>query len=146
MLAPMAPVDPESPPVMLRQTTSLSSSGIADRRDLASVDVSSSVTITNEVRAACKRLWGRGPEYAQVLFAGEGTVVILFSGILTEAERTLLAVDHERVVSSARAALHEALEPEIRAILEMNTGRETRAFISGVDLNCDIASFVVTLT
>ena len=104
-----------------------------------------SVTITNEMRAACKRLWGRGPEYAQVLFAGDDTVVMLLTGILTEAERSLLAVDRDRVVRSARAGLHEALEPEIRTILETNTGRETQAFIAGVDLNCDIASFVVTL-
>lgn len=111
-----------------------------------SVDAPSpSLTTTNEVRAACKRLWGRGPEYAQVLFADENTVVVLLTGILTEAERTLLAVDHDRVVSSARAALHEAFEPEVRAILTTNTGRETRAFMSGIDLRCDSASFVVTL-
>lgn len=103
------------------------------------------ISITNEMRAACKRLWGRGPEYAQVLFAGENTVVVLLTGILTEAERTLIAVDRDRVVSSARAALHEALEPEFRSILEKHSGRETRAFIPGVDLSCDIASFVVTL-
>lgn len=101
--------------------------------------------MTNEMRAACKRLWGRGPEHAQVLFADESTVLVLLTGILTEAERTLLAADRETVVTSARAALHEALEPEIRAILETNTGRDTRAFISGVDLESDVASFVVTL-
>lgn len=112
-----------------------------------SVDAPSpSVTMTNEMRAACKRLWGRGPEYAQVLFAGENTVVVVLNGILTDAERSLLAIDRDPVVSSARAALHQALEPEIRAILETNTGRETQAFISGVDLSCDVASFVVTLT
>lgn len=105
-----------------------------------------SLTMTNEMRAACKRLCGRGPKYARVLFAGDSTVVVLLSGILTEAERTLLAADRDRVVTSARAALHEALEPQIRAILETNTGRETQAFISGVDLSCDIASFVVTLS
>jgi uncharacterized protein YbcI len=110
-----------------------------------SVDIPS-VTMTNEMRAACKRLWGRGPQYAQVLFADESTVVVLLTGILTEAERTLLAADRDTVVSSARAALHEALEPEIRAILEANTGRHAQAVISGVDLSCDIASFVVTLS
>jgi uncharacterized protein YbcI len=107
---------------------------------------SPSVTMTNEMRAACKRLWGRGPTYAQVLFAGENAILVLLTGILTEAERTLLAVDRDRVVMSARAALHQALEPEIRAILEANTGRETRAVTSGVDLGQDVASFVVTLS
>ncbi len=112
-----------------------------------SVDAPSpSLTISNEMRAACKRLCGRGPEYAQVLFADENTIVVLLTGILTQAEQSLLAVDHDRVVTSARTALHQALEPEIRAILENNTGRETHAFISGVDLNSDTASFVVTLS
>lgn len=110
-----------------------------------SVDVRS-LTMTNEMRAACKRVWGRGPEHVQVLCADENTVVVLLTGILTEAERTLLTVDRDTVVSSVRAALHDALEPEIRDILETNTGRDTHAFISGVDLGNDIASFVITLS
>ena len=105
-----------------------------------------SLTMTNEMRAACKRLWGRGPEHAKVLFADEFTVVVLLTGILTEAERTLLAADRDTVVTSARAALHAPLEPEIRAILQANTGRDTRAFMSGVDLDSDTASFVITLS
>jgi uncharacterized protein YbcI len=104
------------------------------------------LAITNQMRAACKRVWGRGPEYARVLFADEDTIVVLLTGILTGAERSLLAIDRDRVVSSARAFLHDVLEPEIRAIMEANTGRQTQAFISGVDLTCDIASFVVTLS
>jgi len=112
-----------------------------------SVDAPSpSVTMANEMRAACKRAWGRGPTYAQVLYAGEDTIVVLLTGVLTHAERTLLAIARDRVVRSARAALHQALEPEIRTILETNTGRETRAFIPGVDLNADVVSFVVTLS
>lgn len=102
-------------------------------------------TLTNELGAACKRLWGRGPEHAQVLFAGEDTVVVLLNGTLTDAERSLLAVHHDRVVTAARAALHAALEPEIRVILERNLGREIEAFIPGIDVERDVVSIVVTL-
>jgi uncharacterized protein YbcI len=101
--------------------------------------------MTNEMRAAVKRLWGRGPEYARVLRADKDTVVVLLSGVLTDAERTLLAARRDSTVVSARAALHEALEPEIRALVETHIGRETNAFISGIDVDRDIASVVVTL-
>lgn len=109
-----------------------------------SVDVLTA-TVSNEVRAACKRHWGRGPQWAGVLHAGDDTVVVLLSGILTHAERSLLAVDHDRLVRSTRTALHQVLEPEIREIVEQYTGRQTEAVMSGVDLDCDAASIVVTL-
>lgn len=101
--------------------------------------------VANAVRAACKRLWGRGPRNVQVLFAGEDTVVVMLSGILTSAERTLLAAAREVTVISQRAGLHEALEPEIRVLVEASFGRETDAFISGIDVDRDVASLVVTM-
>jgi uncharacterized protein YbcI len=109
-----------------------------------SVDTQTTV-MTNEMRAAIKRLWGRGPEYVRVLLAGEDTVVVLLAGILTGAERTLLAADRQSTVISQRGVLHAALEPEIREILEAHMGRETDAFIPGIDADRDVASLVVTL-
>jgi uncharacterized protein YbcI len=104
-----------------------------------------STEVANAVRAACKRLWGRGPRSVQVLFAGEDTVVVMLSGIFTSAERTLLAAAREVTVIAQRAGLHEALEPEIRVLLEATFGRETDAFISGIDVDRDVASLVVTM-
>lgn len=101
--------------------------------------------VANGVRAACKRLWGRGPRDVQVLLADRDTVVVLLNGTLTNAERTLLGGERDSTVMSQRAALHEALEPEIRALMEVNLGRETHAFMSGVDLQRDVTSFVVTM-
>jgi uncharacterized protein YbcI len=102
-------------------------------------------TMSNEVRAVCKRHWGRGPEWASVLHADDDTIVVLLTGILTHAERSLLAVDQNRLVRSTRVALHEVLEPEVRAILERHTGRETDAVMSGIDVERDVASIVITL-
>jgi uncharacterized protein YbcI len=101
--------------------------------------------MSNAMRAAVKRLWGRGPQFVRVWFAGENTVVVLLGGILTESEKTLLAIEREHAVISQRAALHTALEPEVRLILETNIGRDTDAFMSGIDVDRDIASLVVTL-
>jgi uncharacterized protein YbcI len=109
-----------------------------------SVEVGTQV-MTNAVGAACKRLWGRGPQYVRLLFAGDDTVVLLLTGILTDAERTLLAVDRDSAVMSARAALHRALEPEVRVILETHLGRDTHAFVAGIDVDHDLASLVITL-
>lgn len=100
--------------------------------------------MTNEVRAAIKRLWGRGPEFVRVLIA-EDTVVVLLTGVLTGAERTLLAADQHGTVISQRSVLHAALEPEIRALVEIHLGREAEAFVPGIDTDRDVASLVITL-
>ena len=104
-----------------------------------------SLVMANEMRAALKRLCGRGPEHTQVMFAREDTIVVLFDGVLTNAERTLLTVDCHGAVVSARAALHQALEPDIRAILERNIGRDVHAFLAAIDVDRDVGSFVITL-
>jgi uncharacterized protein YbcI len=109
-----------------------------------SIDVGTQL-MTNAVGAACKRLWGRGPRYVRLWFAGDDTVVLLLTGILTDAERSLLAVDRDSTVMSTRAALHRALEPEVRVILETTLGRETHAFVAGIDVDHDLASLVITL-
>lgn len=110
-----------------------------------SVDAPSPTTVmTNEVRAAIKRLWGRGPEYVRVLIA-EDTVVVLLTGVLTGAERTLLTAERHGTVISQRGVLHTALEPEIRAIVETYIGRETHAFVPGIDPDRDVSSLVITL-
>jgi uncharacterized protein YbcI len=109
-----------------------------------SIDVGTQL-MTNAVGAACKRLWGRGPRYVRLWFAGDDTVVLLLTGILTDAERSLLAVDRVSTVMSTRAALHRALEPEVRVILETTLGRETHAFVAGIDVDHDLASLVITL-
>ncbi len=101
--------------------------------------------ISNATRAAIKRLWGRGPTFVRVLLPNDDTVVVLLTGILTDAERSLLAVERRSAVMSQRAALHDALEPHVRAILETNLGRDTDAFMSGIDLDRDMASLIVTL-
>jgi uncharacterized protein YbcI len=101
--------------------------------------------MSNELRAACKRLWGRGPEWTEVICAGEDTIVVLLKGVLTDAERSLLSVDRDALVSSARAALLEVIEPEVRSIVQRQFGRETHAFVSGIDVERDVASIVVTL-
>jgi uncharacterized protein YbcI len=111
-----------------------------------SVDTQTQTTVmSNEMRAVIKRLWGRGPEHVRVLLPDEDTVVVLLTGVLTGAERTLLAADRAGTVISQRDVLHAALEPEIRAILETYMARETDAFIPGIDTDRDVASLVVTL-
>ena len=75
----------------------------------------------------------------------DAPVVKLLNGILTDAERTLLTVDRDGAVMSARAVLHQALEPEVRVILETNLGRESNAFVAGVDMARDLVALVITL-
>lgn len=104
-----------------------------------------SLTIRNKLRAAHKRLFGRGPTDIRVWFVQPDTIVMLLTGTLTASERSLLDIDRPASVTAARNALYEALEPELRVILEQELHRKTKAFTAGIDLERDVVSLVVTL-
>ena len=104
-----------------------------------------SPTIRNKVRAVHKRLFGRGPKDVRLWFLQPDTIVMLLAGTLSPSERSLVHIGRHASVLAARNALHEALEPELRVILEQELHRKTKAFIAGIDLEHDVVSLVVTL-
>ncbi|HEX4008619.1 MAG TPA: Na-translocating system protein MpsC family protein [Solirubrobacteraceae bacterium] len=103
-------------------------------------------TICNSLRAVYKRLLGRGPKDVRLWFLQPDTIIMLLAGTLTASERSLLDVGQPAIVLAARIALYDALEPELRTILEQELHRKTKAFIPGIDLKRDIVSLVVTLS
>jgi uncharacterized protein YbcI len=92
-----------------------------------------------------KAAFGRGPTHARARFAGGDTLVILLQDTLTTSERRLAALgEHERL-REHRVLLHQALEPEIRGVVEGILGRPTLGLISGIDTRRDLAAEVITL-
>jgi uncharacterized protein YbcI len=103
------------------------------------------LTISNETVKLYKQALGRGPTKVRTLFADPNTVVILLEDALSAGERTLLDVGAEERLREFRQVIHEALEPAMRSLLERTLGRETRAFIAGIDPGEATAAHVITL-
>ena len=82
---------------------------------------------------------GRGPTSASTFHHGN-VLVTLMHGVLTNAERSLAKTDRAPVVKNIRQLLHQTLEADSRAAIERLTGRNVVAFISGNNLDPDIAT------
>jgi uncharacterized protein YbcI len=82
---------------------------------------------------------GRGPTSASTFHHGN-VLVTLMHGVLTNAEKSLAKTDRAPVVKNIRQLLHQTLEEDSRAAVERLTGRNVVAFISGNNLDPDIAT------
>jgi uncharacterized protein YbcI len=82
---------------------------------------------------------GRGPTSASTFHHGN-VLVTLMHGVLTNAEKSLAKTDRAPVVKNIRQLLHQTLEADSRAAVERLTGRNVVAFISGNNLDPDIAT------
>jgi uncharacterized protein YbcI len=92
-----------------------------------------------------KSAFGRGPTHARARFAGTDTLVVLLQDTMTISERQLAVLgEHERL-REHRLVLHEAFEPQIRAVVERILGRPTLGLITGIDTHRDLAAEVITL-
>jgi uncharacterized protein YbcI len=81
---------------------------------------------------------GRGPTRAQAFYRGDVIVVVL-EDTLTKAERSLVHHGRADAVLQLRDALHEIMRTDMVATVEQLTGATVRAFISGNEVDPDIA-------
>lgn len=101
--------------------------------------------ISNATVRVYKAAFGRGPTHARARFAGPDTLVVLLQDTLTVSERSLVALgEHERLRAN-RLVLHQAVENEIRSIVERILQRPALSLISGLDPQRDVAAEVVLL-
>jgi uncharacterized protein YbcI len=101
--------------------------------------------LSNAMVRLYKEALGRGPTKARAYFAGPDMLVVVLEQSMTVAERNLAAMgEHERLRES-RLFTQYALEREFRAIVEQTLGRQTIAFVSGIDTHHDVAAEIFTL-
>jgi uncharacterized protein YbcI len=62
-------------------------------------------------------------------------VACVLEGVLTKPERALIAAGRFDRVRADREALREALAPSLRALVEVETGRSVRAYLTAVDID-----------
>jgi len=100
--------------------------------------------ITSALVGIHGRYLGRGPQSATTFYQGN-VVVSLLSGVLTHAERTLNEANQGEAVNQIRHLFQETMEADFEEAVERLTGRKVVAFISGNNLDPDIAAEVFVL-
>jgi len=100
--------------------------------------------ITSALVGIHSRYLGRGPQSATTFYHGN-VVVSLLSGVLTHAERTLNETNQGEAVNQMRHLFQETMETDFKDAVERLTGRTVAAFVSGNNLDPDVAAEVFIL-
>jgi uncharacterized protein YbcI len=95
--------------------------------------------ISTEMVRLYKDLFGRGPTLARTNFAGPDVVIVTLEETLTPAERTMAELGEHQRLRDVRLFFQYAREQDFRELIERATGRQVRAFISGMDTRADVA-------
>jgi uncharacterized protein YbcI len=103
------------------------------------------VQAANEMVRIYKDQFGRGPQRAYAGFAGPDLLIATLEGSLTPAERNMVEMGELQRVRDIRSFFQHASEREFTEAIERTTGRRVRAFVSGIDVEHDIASEVFYL-
>jgi uncharacterized protein YbcI len=82
---------------------------------------------------------GRGPNTASTFHHGNVLATLMYD-VLTPAEKSLTRHGHVDAVTQIRHLFQETMEDDFRAAVERLTGRKVLAFISGNQLDPDIAA------
>ena len=88
---------------------------------------------------------GRGPSDLKSEWAGRDALLVLVGDGFTTAERTLWHHGRSQTARSYRQAVMEALEPELRGMVEHHTGRTVTALLSCTHHEPDVMATVFLL-
>ncbi len=106
---------------------------------------SESQDISNAMVHLYKEMFGRGPTKARTNYAGPDTIVSTLEETLTLAERNMVKAGELQRLRDVRLCFQYASEDEFRTVIETITGRQVRAFVSGMDVRMDVATEVFYL-
>jgi uncharacterized protein YbcI len=88
---------------------------------------------------------GRGPTQAKSFWAGDDALLVLFGGGYTKAEKTLWDQGRPDTAMSYRHAVLEALEDEMREVVERSVGRPVTAVLAAAHHDPDVMAAVFLL-
>lgn len=101
--------------------------------------------ISNAMAQIYKAQFGRGPTKVKTYFAGADAVVCVLEDTQTPAEKRLVQLGEHQRLRDVRLFFQYATEDDMRAPVELATGRPVRAFISGTDVRVDASVEVFLL-
>jgi uncharacterized protein YbcI len=102
-------------------------------------------TVSNEMVGIYKDQFGRGPTKTRTNWAGPDVLVVTLENTLTAAEQTLLALGHQDRLRDLRGLFQYAEIERFCTPVERLTGRHVRAFLSGIDVDADVATEMFVL-
>jgi uncharacterized protein YbcI len=102
------------------------------------VDGKAREAIANEMIRLYAEYYGRGPTKAKVYSEGTFLAVVL-EETFTPAEKTLIDRGEGEGIQDIRRRFQRAMEEQFTAVVEQNTGRRVRAFLSDTNLQEDIS-------
>ena len=88
---------------------------------------------------------GRGPTQAKAFWAGDDALLVLFGGGYTKAEKTLWDQGRPDTAVAYRHAVLDALEDEMREVVEEAVGREVAAVLATAHHDPDVMAAVFLL-
>lgn len=91
-----------------------------------------------------RRYTGRGPTETRTTIDRD-RVVIIMRNALTPSERALAEHGYNQLVMDCRKAVQEILRPELTAFIEEEFGRTVIGFMSGNQLDPDLAGEIFVL-
>ncbi len=96
--------------------------------------------LSNEMVRLYKDQFGRGPTKARSHWAGDDAILCTLEDSMTQAERNLVEMGEHQRLRDTRMFFQYASEKAFRESAERVTGREVRAFVSGIDTEKDVSS------
>jgi uncharacterized protein YbcI len=117
----------------------------APRIEDDSATYSMQAELSREMVRLYKALFGRGPTKARTDFANPDTILCTLEHSLTPAEQALAEMGEHQRLRDTRMYFQHATEDRFRGVVERVTGREVRAFISGLDTGQDVAAEIFYL-
>ena len=100
--------------------------------------------LTSALIGIQRRYLGRGPDTASTFYK-DNVIVTLLHGVMTHAEKTLTETGMGDAVTHMRHLFQGAMATEFRETVEKLCGRKVIAFISGNNIDPDIACEVFIL-
>ena len=101
--------------------------------------------VSNTMVRLYKELFGRGPTKARSALAGPDTLVCTLEDSLTPAERNMAKAGEHQRLRELRLYFQYAGEEDFIDAIEQITDRKVRAFVSGMDVQRDVATEVFYL-
>jgi uncharacterized protein YbcI len=95
--------------------------------------------INNGIVQLYKEQFGRGPTTVRSTFAGPDMIVCSVEDTLTVAEQTLVEGGKHDLVRDTRASMHQVADYAFIALAERSTGRKVSGFVSGFDIDHNLA-------
>jgi uncharacterized protein YbcI len=95
--------------------------------------------LSNAMVRIYKEQFGRGPTKTRTAYAGPNTIVTTLEESMTAAERSMVKRGAHLRVTETRLWFQEATREEFINTVQAITGREVRAFMSGMDSYADVA-------